>query len=30
VLRDKISDHAIEMDEGPGIHLGERDARDSV
>jgi hypothetical protein len=30
VLRDKISDHAIEMDEGPGIHLGGRDARDSV
>jgi hypothetical protein len=30
VLRDKISDHAIEMDQGPGIHLGGRDARDSV
>ena len=30
LLRDKISDHAIEMDEGPGIHLGGRDARDSV
>jgi hypothetical protein len=30
VLRDKISDHAIAMDEGPGIHLGGRDARDSV
>jgi xanthosine utilization system XapX-like protein len=30
LLRDKISDHAIEMDEGPGIHLGSRDARDSV
>jgi hypothetical protein len=29
-LRDKISSHAIEMDEGPGIHLGARDARDSV
>jgi uncharacterized SAM-binding protein YcdF (DUF218 family) len=30
LLRDKISSHAIEMDEGPGIHLGARDARDSV
>jgi hypothetical protein len=30
VLRDKISDHDIEMNEGPGIHLGSRDARDSV
>jgi hypothetical protein len=30
VLRDKISDHDIQMDEGPGIHLGSRDARDSV
>ena len=30
LLRDKISDHAFEMDEGPGIHLGGRDARDSV
>lgn len=30
LLRDKISDHAIEMNEGPGIHLGGRDARDSV
>lgn len=29
-LRDKISSHHIEMDEGPGIHLGARDARDSV
>lgn len=29
-LRDKISTHDIEMDEGPGIHLGVRDARDSV
>jgi hypothetical protein len=29
-LRDKISNHDIEMDEGPGIHLGARDARDSV
>ena len=30
VLRDKISSHAIEMDSGPGLHLGARDARDSV
>jgi hypothetical protein len=30
LLRDKISTHAIEMDEGPGLHLGARDARDSV
>jgi hypothetical protein len=29
-LRDKISSHAIEIDEGPGLHLGARDARDSV
>ena len=30
VLRDKISSHAIEMEHGPGLHLGARDARDSV
>jgi hypothetical protein len=30
LLRDKISSHAIEIDEGPGLHLGARDARDSV
>ena len=30
VLRDKISSHMIEMDSGPGLHLGDRDARDSV
>jgi hypothetical protein len=30
VLRDKISSRAIEMDAGPGLHLGDRDARDSV
>jgi hypothetical protein len=30
VLRDKISSHVIAMDEGPGLHLGARDARDSV
>lgn len=29
-LRDKISSHTIDVDEGPGIHLGARDARDSV
>ncbi len=29
-LRDKITEHEIEMDEGPGLHLGARDARDSV
>jgi hypothetical protein len=30
LLRDKIRAHAIEMDDGPGLHLGARDARDSV
>ena len=30
VLRDKISSHAIAIDEGPGLHLGARDVRDSV
>ncbi len=30
LLRDKISSQDIEMDEGPGLHLGARDARDSV
>lgn len=30
LLRDKISSHAIEIETGPGLHLGERDARDSV
>ena len=30
LLRDKISSHDIPIDEGPGIHLGARDARDSV
>ena len=29
-LRDKISEHAIEFDAGPGIHLGTRDTRESV
>lgn len=30
VLREKIADHAIEFDGGPGLHLGARDVRDSV
>ena len=30
LLRDKISSHDIAIDDGPGIHLGARDARDSV
>lgn len=30
VLREKISAHAIAFDDGPGLHLGERDVRDSV
>jgi hypothetical protein len=30
LLRDKITSHVIEMDGGPGLHLGERDVRDSV
>ena len=30
LLREKISSHAIEFDGGPGLHLGERDVRDSV
>lgn len=30
LLREKIASHAIEFDDGPGIHLGERDVRDSV
>jgi hypothetical protein len=29
-LRDKIGEHAIELAAGPGIHLGERDTRESV
>ena len=29
-LRDKISAHDIAIDTGPGLHLGARDARDSV
>lgn len=30
LLREKIASHAIELDDGPGLHLGERDVRDSV
>jgi len=29
-LREKIGDHAIEFDAGPGLHLGTRDPRESV
>jgi hypothetical protein len=29
-LRDKIHEHAIEFDSGPGLHLGTRDTRESV
>lgn len=29
-LREKITDHAIEFDAGPGLHLGTRDTRESV
>jgi hypothetical protein len=30
LLRDKIGSHAIEIDAGPGLHLGTRDSRDAV
>lgn len=30
LLREKIGEHAIELDGGPGLHLGERDTRESV
>jgi hypothetical protein len=30
LLRDKISSHTIPIDQGPGLHLGARDARDIV
>ena len=30
VLRDMIGSHSIQIDDGPGLHLGSRDARDSV
>jgi hypothetical protein len=29
-LREKIGDHAIAFDAGPGLHLGTRDTRESV
>jgi hypothetical protein len=30
LLREKIGEHAIELDGGPGLHLGSRDVRESV
>ncbi len=30
LLREKIGDHAIELESGPGLHLGSRDTRESV
>ena len=30
LLREKIGEHANEFDGGPGLHLGERDTRESV
>jgi hypothetical protein len=30
LLRDKIGEHAIEFEVGPGLHLGTRDTRESV
>ncbi|MBM3808055.1 MAG: hypothetical protein FJW22_07645 [Acidimicrobiia bacterium] len=30
VLRDKMNEHAIEFEVGPGLHLGTRDTRESV
>jgi hypothetical protein len=30
VLRDKMTEHAIEVEVGPGLHLGTRDPRESV
>ena len=30
LLREKIGDHAIEFEAGPGLHLGSRDTRESV
>jgi hypothetical protein len=30
VLREKIGSHDIEFDEGPGLHLGTRDTRESA
>ena len=30
VLREKIAEHAVEFEGGPGLHLGSRDTRESV
>ncbi|HYE87360.1 MAG TPA: hypothetical protein VEA16_13455 [Vicinamibacterales bacterium] len=30
ILRDKMAEHAIEFEVGPGLHLGSRDPRESV
>jgi hypothetical protein len=30
LLREKIAQHAIELEHGPGLHLGDRDTRESV
>jgi len=30
ILREKIGEHAIEFEAGPGLHLGTRDTRESV
>jgi hypothetical protein len=30
LLREKIGEHAIELERGPGLHLGSRDTRESV
>jgi hypothetical protein len=30
LLREKIGEHAIEFEGGPGLHLGSRDTRESV
>jgi hypothetical protein len=30
LLREKISSHAIAFEGGPGLHLGDRDARDNI
>lgn len=30
LLREKIGEHAIELEGGPGLHLGDRDTRESV
>ena len=30
LLREKLGEHAIGLEEGPGLHLGSRDTRESV